>query len=79
MKTNLTDLITNGQIPPAGSVLEFFQTVPVEWAGCDKGTDDMIGQQYAVDRIEVHSWHTKVYLREIPGRAFNSVSFLLLS
>ena len=30
---------------------------------------------YTVDRIEVHSWHTTVYLKDFPGVGFNSVHF----
>lgn len=32
------------------------------------------GQAYEVERREVHSWHTKITLKGIPGR-FNSVCF----
>jgi len=32
------------------------------------------GDCYHVEKVEVHSWHTKLYLRGIPGK-FNSVSF----
>jgi len=31
---------------------------------------------YTVDRIEIHSWHTKVFLKEFPGIEFNSVWFI---
>ena len=33
-----------------------------------------VGQTYEVEKVEVHTWHTKVYLVGIEGR-FNSVSF----
>lgn len=33
-----------------------------------------IGKSYDVERIEVHSWHTKVYLIGIEG-SYNSVCF----
>lgn len=33
------------------------------------------GELYEVDRIEEHSWHTRVYLKDYPGRGFNSVCF----
>lgn len=36
------------------------------------------GETYTVDRTEIHSWHTKVYLQEIPGVPFNSVHFTQL-
>ena len=30
---------------------------------------------YTVERTEVDSWHTNVYLKEFPGEVFNSVLF----
>ena len=33
------------------------------------------GEEYTVERTEVSSYHTDVYLGEIPGVAFNSVMF----
>lgn len=33
------------------------------------------GAIYTVDAVEVHTWHTKIYLREKLGMKFNSVSF----
>lgn len=34
-----------------------------------------VGATYTVARTEVGSFHTKVFLEEIPGIAFNSVMF----
>jgi len=34
-----------------------------------------VGKTYTVDRTEIHSWHTKVYLEEYPGKKFNSNHF----
>ena len=34
-----------------------------------------IGKIYTIDIIEVHNWHTDVYLMEIPDISFNSVFF----
>jgi len=34
----------------------------------------VIGKEYVVEKTEVHSWHTKVYLKGIVGN-FNSVCF----
>jgi hypothetical protein len=31
---------------------------------------------YTVDRTDVHSWYTYVYLIEFPGEAFNSAMFV---
>lgn len=33
------------------------------------------GQVYTVDRVEIHNWHTDVWLKEVPGFRFNSVHF----
>jgi len=34
-----------------------------------------LGSTYTVDRTEVHTWHTKVFLTEFPDAVFNSVCF----
>lgn len=34
-----------------------------------------VGKTYTVNHVDIHSWHTHVYLQEIPGVAFNSVLF----
>lgn len=35
-----------------------------------------LGETYEVERIDVHTWHTKVFLVGVDsGRGFNSVSF----
>lgn len=34
-----------------------------------------IGKIYTILKIDVHSWHTKIYLKEFPDKKFNSVSF----
>jgi hypothetical protein len=31
---------------------------------------------YTVSHIEPHSWHTKIYLREVPKKKFNSGHFI---
>jgi len=35
----------------------------------------ILGSVYTVERTVVHSWHTDVYLKEVPGISFNSVLF----
>lgn len=35
-----------------------------------------VGKTYTVDRTEIHSWHTDVYLEEVPDVRFNSVMFV---
>ena len=34
-----------------------------------------VGKTYTVEDVEIHSWHTIVYLKEFPGKTFNSVLF----
>lgn len=34
---------------------------------------------YTVDEVEVHSWHTKITIKEFPGVKFNSISFSVVS
>jgi len=35
----------------------------------------IVGQVYVVERVEVGSWHTDVWLKEVPDVRFNSVLF----
>ena len=34
-----------------------------------------LGEVYTIKKIEQHSWHTKVFLKEFPDVEFNSVWF----
>lgn len=34
-----------------------------------------VGEEYIIERTDVDSYHTDVYLKEIPGVKFNSVFF----
>ena len=34
-----------------------------------------VGKEYYMERLEVHSWHTIVYIAEFPDIEFNSVVF----
>lgn len=46
-----------------------------KWGSCDNPNDLLvIGDTYTVDHTEVHSWYTKVFLKEVGG-GFNSVLF----
>jgi len=33
------------------------------------------GEEYTLESVEVHKWHTKYYLVEFPGKKFNSAAF----
>jgi hypothetical protein len=48
----------------------------VKWGGNDDPRGLLIeGQDYEIERREIHSWHTKLHLTEFPGKKFNSVCF----
>lgn len=53
-----------------------FNQDAVKWGGNDdpKGILE-IGKSYTVKRTEIHSWHTKVILKEFPNNRFNSGHF----
>lgn len=34
-----------------------------------------IGEEYIVEKTDVHNWSTDVYLQELPDKPFNSVHF----
>ena len=47
----------------------------VRWGSNDNPKGVLFeGDVYYVERVEIHSWHTKLYLRGIRGK-FNSVCF----
>ncbi|NDB85842.1 MAG: hypothetical protein EB127_24555 [Alphaproteobacteria bacterium] len=49
--------------------------VQVRWGNNDNPVDVLFeGDTYYVERIEIHTWHTKLYLRGVYGK-FNSVCF----
>lgn len=49
------------------------------YGGCDfvKGSLKL-GEIYTLEKHEVHSFHTKIYLKEFPDKVFNSVHFKYL-
>jgi len=48
----------------------------VRWGSNDNPKGVLFeGNVYYVERVEIHSWHTKLYLRGIRGGKFNSVCF----
>lgn len=60
-----------------GDIVKYIgcSTEQVRWESNDDPRGVLIeGNKYYVERVEVHSWHTKLHLRGICGR-FNSVSF----
>jgi len=48
----------------------------IQWGGNDDPNGLLeIGKPYQVDEIEVHSWHTKIILKDFPGKKFNDAGF----
>ncbi len=48
----------------------------IRWGGNDDPRELLVeDQEYELDHKEEHSWHTKYYLVEFPGKKFNSVCF----
>lgn len=48
----------------------------VNWGGNDDpGVYLMVGNVYTVHSVDVHRWHTKILLDEMPGRWFNDSHF----
>ena len=61
----------------AGETVRFIGCSPeqIAWGNNDDPTGILIvGDKYYVEKVEVHSYHTKLTLRGISGR-FNSVCF----
>lgn len=47
-----------------------------EFWGCDGNHHLLtIGKEYTLCEVEMHSWHTIVYLEEFPDTEFNSCAF----
>lgn len=47
-----------------------------QWGNCDSPDRLLvIGQEYEVKRVSVHSWFTCYYLKDFPHKKFNSVLF----
>lgn len=48
----------------------------IRWGGHDDPNGLLIpGEVYEVEKVDVHSWHTKYILKGFPGQVFNSVCF----
>lgn len=51
-------------------------TESIKWGNHDDPRGVLVfGKEYTIRHTEVHSWHTKVYLKQHPGKRFNSVWF----
>ena len=46
------------------------------WGGCDSASVNLIlNEVYTLDKIGIHSWHTKLWFKELPDLVFNSTHF----
>lgn len=55
---------------------KFASEAVVNWGGNDDPKGLLVeGQEYEVVEKDVHSYHTKLTLKEFPNKRFNSVSF----
>ena len=60
----------------SGTKVKFKGNKLYRWAVDPKNADCLItGNVYTVDRMEIHSWHTKVYLKEHPNIELDSSWF----
>jgi hypothetical protein len=49
--------------------------VQIQWGGNDDPNGILVvGDEYVIEKVEVHTWHTKLYLKGIKGK-FNSSCF----
>lgn len=50
----------------------------INWGGNDdpRGLLES-GKTYDIELVDIHTWHTKIYLKDFPGKKFNSVHFKL--
>lgn len=48
----------------------------VRWGGNDDPRTHLVFKKvYTIEKITIHSWHTVLQLKEIPGKEFNAVFF----
>ena len=61
---------------PKGTKIRFVVPDPLTW-GVDANNAKrlILGEIYTVEKTEIHSWHTKLYLQEVPGIPFSTVWF----
>ena len=59
-----------------GTRVKFICKNPITWGVPEENAVHLkIGEIYTIERAEIHSWHTKIFLKEIPRIEFNSVWF----
>ena len=59
-----------------GSKVQFTTKNPTTWGVSAENAKHLkLYHIYTVERVEIHSWHTKIFLKEVPGIEFNSSWF----
>ena len=64
----------------AGNTVKFLgcSQTQINWGNCDDPNPHLfVGDKYYVERVDIHSQHTKIELRGVKGK-FNSVCFELI-
>jgi hypothetical protein len=64
----------------SGQIVKYIGSnqMQVDWGHNDDPEKYLnVGDTYEIEKIEVHTWHTKVYLKNYPDKKFNSASFKL--
>lgn len=77
-KLKIVDALGESKPIQAGDKVKYIGTSneQVKWGSNDDPRGLLTeGETYIVEAVEPHSWHTKYYLKEFPGKKFNSVSF----
>ena len=64
----------------SGTKVKFIEDSPskgqINWGGHDSPIGVLnVGSEYTIERTDVRSSHTKVFLKEFPDKQFNSVWF----
>lgn len=57
-------------------VIDKAEEASINW-GSHSDPNDILefGKEYEIERAEVHSWHTKIFLKDFPDKSFNSCWF----
>lgn len=76
-QVDYTEKETNGMdiLNPAPRSVVCIDTTQNYWGITDDNESLTFRAIYHIERLEVHSYHTRVFLREFPGKCFNSVRF----
>lgn len=76
MKDANNIVISNKELQE-GDIIKFTEATndQIRWGNNDDPRKLLImGDNYEIEKVEIHSWHAKIYLKGIKGK-FNSVHF----